>query len=158
MIQRQVKELSRHRSETCETIVTDFAPPRRLCLLSRSRKQTKQLQHLRALESLISVFPTANSSGAESTKGSDLVSGPREKGELEEEEEELDEEQARGMDMSALLERIRARYKLACSILGVAPRETSSGTSNSDDLNADDLNNHKARIGGKLVDPNQLRY
>lgn len=98
------------------------------------------------------MFPTANSSGADGAGGAkepDLASNS---GAVEEEEEAT-----QGMDMSALLERIRARYKLTCSLLGVAPRET-SGTSNSEGEEQEGVANPKARIGGKLVDPNQLRY
>ena len=66
----------------------------------RTRKQTKQVQHLGALLALIEGFPMAN----------DVI--PEGSAAAEDDDK----------DMATLLERIRARYKLTCSVLGVRPR------------------------------------
>lgn len=70
-----------------------------------------------------------------------------------------------GMDMAALLERIRARYKLVCSVLGVRPRLRVAGQAPSDESGAvpgaegeQQDNKQKAFIGGRLVDTTRLKY
>jgi hypothetical protein len=60
------------------------------------------------------------------------------------------------LDMLALLERIRARYKLACSVLGVRPRLAAAGA---ESTSADDQPAARsAVVHGRTVDPDQLNF
>ncbi|PWN27336.1 hypothetical protein BDZ90DRAFT_210509, partial [Jaminaea rosea] len=138
----------------------------------RSRKQVKQLQHLEALETLIAAFPTKNKSsgGAASVAGSagdgDQAASASVDGAVE------DAETLSKMDISTLLERIRARYKVVCASLGIparglderttasAPQETNNNVS-SPSLPSSPSRTAAANTvvaGGKTVDPNQLRF
>lgn len=144
----------------------------------RSRKQMKQLQHLNGLETLIAAFPTKNRSGAQlnppppgsilDTSGSTAPEGDDEMGGAAGEQD--DPEALAKLDMSVLLERIRARYKTVCASLGIPARGleaaaaggeegvASTPASSATDATTVDNNKNAAVIGGKVVDTTQLRF
>lgn len=137
----------------------------------RSRKQVKQLQHLEALETLIAAFPTKNRSGA--AVGGDDNDQSTSAGSVSGEGGVEDAETLSKMDMSALLERIRARYKVVCASLGIpargleerttasAPQDSSPSSPSSPSSTAATTTTSTAQTvvaGGKTVDPNQLRF
>ncbi|CAO1613824.1 unnamed protein product [Sympodiomycopsis kandeliae] len=169
----------------------------------RSRKQVKQLQHLSGLETLIAAFPLKNRSGAqlEPTPASmladagmtDAANGQSgvsaSEGEMTAQDgdglvEEENAEALAQLDMSTLLERIRARYKVVCASLGIPARgleeggdelvaesegdgdSTLTGTSTPTTSvqqqnsagNTNKANKTSALIGGKMVDTTQLRF
>lgn len=152
----------------------------------RSRKQVKQLQHLSGLETLIAAFPLKNRSGAqlEPTPASMLAGMPEANGQsastaegevMADDTEGLEEESAETLaqlDMSALLERIRARYKVVCASLGIPARgleeggdelaaegdSTLAGTATPTGGQQKTNNKTSAVIGGNMVDTTQLRF
>lgn len=71
---------------------------------------SRPLQNLNQLLALVALFPTINLSAPDETED-ELVANPA---------------SSSSLDLSALLERIRARYKLTCSSLGVRPRLTAA--------------------------------
>lgn len=135
-----------------------------------SRKQSKQIQHLAGLERLISIFPVTNTSSDASL---DLgQAAPDEVADVEldadaETEADADagnDDELSKLDMLALLEKIRAKYRLTCSVLGIAPQRPVSladmANSTSQGLAPE---SHKSEgktvlVAGKLVDPSQLKY
>ncbi|KAL7415380.1 hypothetical protein BDY24DRAFT_439800 [Mrakia frigida] len=80
-------------------------------------KESRPLQNLHQLLSLVSLFPTINLSSpdAPASPSSQTNSSSSEP------------------DLSALLERIRARYKLTCSSLGIRPRLTAAKMTDADE-------------------------
>lgn len=129
----------------------------------RSRKQQKQLQHLLALESLIGFFPMVNTATPDADLTATASSASPQMDETA--DDEIDPSK---MDMLALLERIRARYKLTCSALGVRPRLRAAGAGDATPLaapgnldDADDLGEAPARtavVHGRTIDPDQLNF
>lgn len=65
------------------------------------------MTNVQQLLSLVALFPTSNASSS-STEAQSSDAGPS--------------TSAAEVDLSALVERIRARYKLTCSSLGIRPR------------------------------------
>ncbi|CAO1635156.1 unnamed protein product [Parajaminaea phylloscopi] len=148
----------------------------------RSRKQVKQLQHLSALETLIGAFPTKNNSASLPQEDSlnTLSKGPPTPGASATtpaaDSEELEDPQALAqLDMTTLLERIRARYKVVCASLGIPARavDAAGGQPPSDLPDGKDASDaagpgaggsnsapgsRTAVIGGKIVDTTQLRF
>lgn len=168
----------------------------------RSRKQMKQLQHLNGLETLIAAFPTKNRSGTQpepspasllanasdaagrrasdgSVEGGDDAEGQGEDTPGDQE----DPEALSKLDMSALLERIRARYKVVCASLGIPARGLDSnsagtvgegaqtsdatkhvvaaggdGTATPTGAGPTNGNKNTAVVGGKVVDTTRLRF
>ncbi|PWN19075.1 hypothetical protein BCV69DRAFT_251773, partial [Microstroma glucosiphilum] len=128
-----------------------------------TRKVTKQLGHIDALERLISAFPMKNKSGEA------LPSAPpgsletvdegdaSDAGAAEDASELADatDEQLAQMDMATLLERIRARYKLMCASLGIPAKGTAEEVSQSASAAASKTT---ATIAGRTVDTTQLRF
>lgn len=136
-----------------------------------SRKQGKQLQHLTSLLRLISFFPqhnpsTDNGNGAtvpeqhaqasnESTVGPDVTA-------------DADDAELAKLDMLSLLEKIRAKFRLTCSVLGIQPRLAPRPPSANGDRNesapsassatATRSTDKSVLVRGKLVDPSQLHY
>lgn len=63
------------------------------------------------------------------------------------------------LDMLALLERIRARYKLVCSVLGVRPRIAAAAGAGTESTSTDDQPaSRSAVVHGRTVDPDQLNF
>lgn len=148
----------------------------------RSRKQVKQLQHLSALEALIAAFPTKNQSGTLAGENNAAPapqpdSSAQSSRRSSDDQDELEDPEAlAGMDMSTLLERIRARYRVVCASLGIpargldAPRGNETAGSPTDGKTSDgrsvpSSNNSQstqgirtAVIGGKVVDTTQLKF
>jgi hypothetical protein len=79
------------------------------CLCSRA------LQNVNQLLALVGLFPTVNQTSPDSPEGDPAAEASNEP------------------DLSALLERIRARYKLTCSSLGVRPRLTAAKMTDADE-------------------------
>lgn len=86
-----------------------------------SAKGKRALAHLDTLISLIALFPTQNSSDAVASSTPSDSSPPAFP--TEDPPPQLDAH-GKETDIASLLERIRARYKLVCSTLGVRPRLT----------------------------------
>ncbi|SNX87573.1 uncharacterized protein MEPE_06283 [Melanopsichium pennsylvanicum] len=138
-----------------------------------SRKQTKQIQHLVALEKLISFFPMTNTSDPNVDLNQSLASDTEadetsQKGEtrVDTDEETNNDDVLAEMDMLALLEKIRAKYRLTCSVLGVPSHRTENLAHMDMDTSTVDAE-HSANtqastksvlVAGKLVDPSQLTY
>ena len=83
---------------------------------------SRPLQNLNQLLSLVALFPTINLS---STPDDDAPSSPSQTTTTSSSSSEP--------DLSALLERIRARYKLTCSSLGIRPRLTAAKMTDADE-------------------------
>ena len=102
-------------------------------------KGKRALGHLETLIGLIALFPTQNSSTstANSRPGSPVasahpaiaMSSPAQDGTASPNPAAQLDSQGKETDIAALLERIRARYKLVCSALGVRPRLTAAAAS-----------------------------
>lgn len=129
-----------------------------------SRKQSKQIQHLAGLEKLISFFPTTNTSSDPSIDLSQPMDLDAEAGEADAEEEPSNDDDLAKLDMLTLLEKIRAKYRLTCSVLGVPPQRTATlaqiGTASGNDGvdGAKAETSKSVLVAGKLVDPSQLKY
>ncbi|EPQ28051.1 uncharacterized protein PFL1_04378 [Pseudozyma flocculosa PF-1] len=126
-----------------------------------SRKQLKQLQHLGALERLTAAFPMHN-------KPSDAADAGGETSADAEAGHDLDEDLSK-LDMLALLERIRARYRLTCSVLGIRPRGSAApaapqsssepgGSSFARGGGGFQAQSKTVLVAGRMVDPTQLGY
>lgn len=134
-----------------------------------SRKQSKQIQHLAGLERLIAFFPITNTSSDPSTDLSQNTASAGDSGvsddvEMEEDANNIDEdEELAKLDMLTLLEKIRAKYRLACSVLGVPPQRTrltqiGAASDGGEDQGDTATENKSVLVAGKLVDPTQLHY
>lgn len=134
-----------------------------------SRKQSKQIQHLAGLERLISFFPITNTSSDPSTDLNQTAtsagdSDAQEDVEMEEDVNNNDgDDELAKLDMLTLLEKIRAKYRLTCSVLGVAPQRTAltqiGSASSGGETQGDPMTETKSvLVAGKLVDPTQLHY
>ncbi|KAN0063969.1 hypothetical protein ACQY0O_003575 [Thecaphora frezii] len=150
-------------AKTWRSLIEASAPADKL-----SRKQSKQLQHLCALERLTAAFPMQNRSSEANEAGdtASAVEGQSEAdGATHGEGPDSDEDLSK-LDMLALLERIRARYRLACSVLGVRPRgagaPNNAGRSGATEPAAAgggfQAQSKSVLVGGRMVDPTQLRY
>lgn len=100
----------------------------------RSRKQTKQMQQIDSLLSLVASFPTRNKSNEMTSAGED--------------------DQA--FDLAQMLERIRARYKSTAATIGFATSEGTDDVEPQSRLSA--AQPRLAEIGGRMVDLKQLKY
>ncbi|GAC98428.1 hypothetical protein PHSY_006022 [Pseudozyma hubeiensis SY62] len=133
-----------------------------------SRKQSKQIQHLAGLERLISIFPVTNTSSDASL---DLAQAtPDESVDIEldaDAEADADagnDDDLSKLDMLTLLEKIRAKYRLTCSVLGITPQRPASLADMVNSANqgaAPDGYKSEGKtvlVAGKLVDPSQLKY
>ncbi len=92
-----------------------------------SRKQSKQIQHLAGLEKLISFFPMTNTSDPSldlSQPAPDEITVDAD--EEDAEPEAGNDDELAKLDMLSLLEKIRAKYRLTCSVLGVPSQRTAS--------------------------------
>lgn len=126
---------------------------------SRSRKQIKQLQHLEALETLIAAFPMRNRSGVELPESAGAVGATTmtDTSSADGAAPVEDAETLSKMDMSALLERIRARYKVVCASLGIPARDgpvpppAHQGARQAPQ-------SQQAVVAGRTVDTSQLRF
>ncbi|SPO32684.1 uncharacterized protein UTRI_05817_B [Ustilago trichophora] len=136
-----------------------------------SRKQSKQIQHLAGLEKLISFFPMTNTSADPSLDISQPAGSEAEADQAANDDADADAEVEASndddlakLDMLTLLEKIRAKYRLTCSVLGVAPQRSASlaqiGTSQGDGQGQDAAKTEtkSVLVAGKLVDPSQLKY
>lgn len=138
-----------------------------------SRKQSKQIQHLAGLERLISFFPVTNTSsdpsldlGQADADGSvdvDMVADADAEADVDVDASN-DDELAK-LDMLTLLEKIRAKYRLTCSVLGVAAQRPASlagiGDASEQGQGSGSSSKTEAKtvlVAGKLVDPTQLKY
>lgn len=128
-----------------------------------SRKAAKQLQHLTALERLIANFPMTNKSleGDEDTAATaTLIAG--DSNASDDVQDDAADDDVSDMDMLTLLERIRARYRLTCSVLGIAPRGSLAASASTADQDAPDSGvqpgSRSVLVGGKVIDPTQLGY
>lgn len=136
-----------------------------------SRKQAKQLQHLTSLLRLISFFPMINTSTDNANDDTASAAPDAEATSVAIDDstaQDADDAELAKLDMLALLEKIRAKFRLTCSVLGIQPRlaprpstqdaanvgkdesKPSTTTSRPDDKTV--------LVGGKLVDPSQLHY
>lgn len=137
-----------------------------------SRKQAKQIQHLSGLLKLISFFPITNTSSDPSldigqsadtsTKQEDADDADAE---AEAEADANNDDELAKLDMLTLLEKIRAKYRLTCSVLSIPTQRTASlAQIGLDDASSDAANRTKSDssksvlVAGKLVDPSQLKY
>lgn len=143
-----------------------------------SRKQNKQIQHLVGLERLISFFPTINTSSdasldipqpldaadeeVEGANDADAEAGA-DAAEVAGAEANNDDELGK-LDMLTLLEKIRAKYRLTCSVLGIPPQRAASlmqigpSASGSEGRDKHRRETTSVLVAGKLVDPSQLKY
>ncbi|KAF6766995.1 Essential protein Yae1, N-terminal [Kalmanozyma brasiliensis GHG001] len=134
-----------------------------------SRKQTKQIQHLAGLEKLISFFPMTNTSSDPSldlgqpTTDETVAVDADDTDDAEVAEDGHDDELAK-LDMLTLLEKVRAKYRLTCSVLGIPSQRTTTLAEIADashDGEASPSSKTDAKtvlVAGKLVDPSQLKY
>ncbi|SJX65440.1 uncharacterized protein SRS1_15710 [Sporisorium reilianum f. sp. reilianum] len=138
-----------------------------------SRKQSKQIQHLAGLERLISFFPMTNTSSDPSLElGQTLAADDDADVEMDAEadaEAEADadannddDDELAKLDMLTLLEKIRAKYRLTCSVLGV-PSQRPASLAEIGNLSIQRPDHSKTEsktvlVAGKLVDPSQLKY
>lgn len=126
--------------------VLEQEPMRYVLCSCVSRKSQKQLQHLSNLEVLIRQMPTRNDSS------------------LLEQEQDPSNEQEDAPDLQRLLDRIRARYKLACTSLGlpghIQLQHPSIGKAEPDDEQKEQEASKPrySRVAGQLVDVTQLKY
>lgn len=88
----------------------------------------KQTKQVQQLESLLKLIDTV----------------PRENGEE--------------VDLFGLMEKIRARYKLVCSSLGVAPTQDQLDEQGKKDASASDSSSRLVKINGRSVDPDMLNF
>ncbi|PWY97822.1 hypothetical protein BCV70DRAFT_202573 [Testicularia cyperi] len=141
-----------------------------------SRKSARQLQHVSGLLRLISFFPTINKSSDPTTDLTGVVppalspsSDPRDEDDAptgHEGEAEDNDDVLAGLDMLALLEKIRAKYRLTCSVLSMPPRQAGNTSLVSSDSTSvvsssappTGASSGSVRVAGQLVDPSQLRY
>ena len=80
-----------------------------------SAPSSRPLQNVNQLLALVGLFPTINLSDPDAP------------------DDDAAAEASNAPDLSALLERIRARYKLTCSSLGVRPRLTAAKMTDADE-------------------------
>lgn len=126
-----------------------------------SRKQSKQIQHLAGLEKLISFFPMTNTSDPSldlSQPAPDEITVDAD--EEDAEPEAGNDDELAKLDMLSLLEKIRAKYRLTCSVLGVPSQRTASLA---EVTRGEGPDHAKAvpktvLVAGKMVDPSQLKY
>ncbi|WFD42678.1 hypothetical protein MPSI1_001326 [Malassezia psittaci] len=112
------------------------------------RKMQKQQQHLMSLQSLIDQMPSWNdSSSLHQDPGPNQSKTPVEAEDTE-------------RDLSRLLERIRARFRLLCSSTGLPSYTalTIADNVNSPNTSTNAPKASYSRLGGKIVDVNQLQY
>lgn len=134
-----------------------------------SRKQSKQIQHLAGLAKLISFFPMTNTSSDPSLDLSQPVEVDADEAKEKDDDADADADASNDddlsqLDMLTLLEKIRAKYRLTCSVLGVAPQRTvtlaqiGASTGGADATDGGKAEAKSVLVAGKLVDPSQLRY
>ena len=127
-----------------------------------SRKQAKQIQHLVGLEKLISFFPMRNTSSDTKIDLTQSASGALEDEGNEEDEGESNDDELAKLDMLTLLEKVRAKYRLTCSVLGIPPQRTELAQIGMGEGGGEDSSKTEERksvlVAGKLVDPSQLKY
>ncbi|KIS66772.1 uncharacterized protein UMAG_04834 [Mycosarcoma maydis] len=144
-----------------------------------SRKQTKQIQHLAGLEKLISFFPMTNASSdpsldlgqkaapdeaANVDMDMDADADADAYADADTDTDASNDDELAKLDMLTLLEKIRAKYRLTCSVLGVAPQRPASlarighASSQGQGLDGSKADARTVLVAGKLVDPSQLKY
>lgn len=136
-----------------------------------SRKQSKQIQHLAGLERLISFFPMTNTSTDPSVELGQAAAVTEDDAAAD--AVDLDAEDAGAdannddvelakLDMLTLLEKIRAKYRLTCSVLGVPSQRPATlaeiGDSSQRPDSSAKAESKTVLVAGKLVDPSQLKY
>lgn len=134
-----------------------------------SRKQSKQIQHLAGLEKLISFFPVTNTSSDPSLDLSqptndEIVAVDADADDDAEEADAGNDDELAKLDMLTLLEKIRAKYRLTCSVLGIPSQRTTTLVEMADTshhgegLPSSKTDAKTVLVAGKLVDPSQLKY
>ncbi|CDR98996.1 uncharacterized protein SPSC_00695 [Sporisorium scitamineum] len=138
-----------------------------------SRKQSKQIQHLAGLERLISFFPMTNTSSDPSLELGQSGSAGDDSTDVDMDAEadadadmdaNSDDAELAKLDMLTLLEKIRAKYRLTCSVLGVPSQRSASlaemgaAPNQGQRPNSSKAETETVLVAGKLVDPLQLKY
>lgn len=130
-----------------------------------SRKQSKQIQHLAGLEKLISFFPTTNTSSDPSVDLSQTnpqYDAMDIDADADADVDTANDDDLAKMDMLALLEKIRAKYRLTCSVLGIPSQRAAYlaqlGLTIDEAQDQPKTESKSVLVAGKLVDPTKLGY